>query len=417
MAQTIKLKRSSISGNVPLNSQLELGELAINTFDGKIFIKKDNGTPSVVEIGGAGGGGATSLLDLTDVVADGLSGYVLTTDGQGTFNFTQKESIEGASGNTYSRTVVTAYTNQLVFPASYAVGFVDVYLNGTKLVVGLEYTASNGSSVTLASGTTSGDIVEIISYNGVTFQQVAQLSLSKFAYTASLDQTIFSGADSSNSTLAYAPGYIDVYLNGVLLDESAYTANNGTSIVLTAPAGANDSLKINSYITTSIGDLAIDGAFELGGSNVTATGAELSLLDSLPRGSIIYGDSSGESTVLTIGEEDAVLSSNGTDIVWAAPVSTRFVEKTADYTAVAGDKLIIDTSIAPITITLPLNPTLGDEVALIDGSDNAEINNITVATNNENIDGTPGNMLINISGAAFSIVYYNSARGWIFSER
>ncbi len=51
MAQTIKLKRSSTTGNVPTTSQLDLGELAINTTDGKMFIKKDvSGTESIVEI-------------------------------------------------------------------------------------------------------------------------------------------------------------------------------------------------------------------------------------------------------------------------------------------------------------------------------------------------------------------------------
>ena len=51
MAQTIKLKRSSTTGNVPNTSQLDLGELAINTTDGKMFIKKDvSGTESIVEI-------------------------------------------------------------------------------------------------------------------------------------------------------------------------------------------------------------------------------------------------------------------------------------------------------------------------------------------------------------------------------
>jgi hypothetical protein len=414
MAQTIKLKRSSVPGNVPLSSQLELGEVAINTFDGKMFIKKDNGTPAVIEV--SGGGGVDSLLDLNDVGPDGLSGQVLTTDGAGNFTFTQK-SAAGEVENTYSRAVVTASANQTVFPASYTVGFVDVYKNGLKLVIGIDYNASNGSSVTLATGAAGGDAIEIIAYNGVTFKQVAQLSLAKFSYTATSGQTVFSGSDDASATLAYIPNYIDVYLNGILLDGSDYTATDGTSIVLAAGATTGDSLKVTSFITTSIDNLAIGGNLELGGSNVTATGAELSLLDALPRGSILYGNSSGASAVLPIGAEDAVLSSDGTDIVWAAPVSTRFVEKTVDYTTVAGDKIIVDSSVATITITLPLNPTLGDEIAIIDGANNAANNNITIASNNQRIDGTEGNMLIDVSGAAFNVVYYNIARGWIFSER
>jgi hypothetical protein len=52
MANTIILKRSSTPSKVPTTSQLALGEIAINTYDGRIFIKKDDGNPAVVEIGG-----------------------------------------------------------------------------------------------------------------------------------------------------------------------------------------------------------------------------------------------------------------------------------------------------------------------------------------------------------------------------
>jgi hypothetical protein len=51
MAQTIRLKRSSTVNDVPTISQLALGELAINTHDGKIFLKKDDGTESIIEVG------------------------------------------------------------------------------------------------------------------------------------------------------------------------------------------------------------------------------------------------------------------------------------------------------------------------------------------------------------------------------
>jgi hypothetical protein len=54
MAQTIKLKRSATQGATPATTALELGEVAINTYDGKMFIKKDDGTESIVEIGAGG---------------------------------------------------------------------------------------------------------------------------------------------------------------------------------------------------------------------------------------------------------------------------------------------------------------------------------------------------------------------------
>ena len=75
MAQTIKLKRSATAGNTPTTSQLSLGEIAINTTDGKLFIKRSvGGTESIVEVGSTGsflplsGGTLTGNLSLGDNV-------------------------------------------------------------------------------------------------------------------------------------------------------------------------------------------------------------------------------------------------------------------------------------------------------------------------------------------------------------
>ena len=44
MAQNIKLKRSSVAGKVPTTAQLEAGEIAINTADGKLYFERDDST-------------------------------------------------------------------------------------------------------------------------------------------------------------------------------------------------------------------------------------------------------------------------------------------------------------------------------------------------------------------------------------
>lgn len=51
MSGTIKLRRSAVPSRVPTTSQLSLGEVAINTHDGIMYFKKDNGTESIVEVG------------------------------------------------------------------------------------------------------------------------------------------------------------------------------------------------------------------------------------------------------------------------------------------------------------------------------------------------------------------------------
>ncbi len=42
MAQTLLIRRSAVQGAIPTTSSLQLGELALNTYDGKIFMKKES---------------------------------------------------------------------------------------------------------------------------------------------------------------------------------------------------------------------------------------------------------------------------------------------------------------------------------------------------------------------------------------
>ena len=52
MANTIRIKRSAVDGRIPTISDLELGEMAINTFMGKLFIKRNqNGVETIIQMG------------------------------------------------------------------------------------------------------------------------------------------------------------------------------------------------------------------------------------------------------------------------------------------------------------------------------------------------------------------------------
>lgn len=70
MANLIKLKRSAVAGKAPAVGDLELGELALNTYDGKLYTKKDNGTASIVELSG-GSGTLTTIANNVDNTATG----------------------------------------------------------------------------------------------------------------------------------------------------------------------------------------------------------------------------------------------------------------------------------------------------------------------------------------------------------
>jgi len=73
MANLIKLKRSAVAGKAPAVGDLELGELALNTYDGKLYTKKDNGTASIVELSGGGGGGGGPIAETAQVISQNIT--------------------------------------------------------------------------------------------------------------------------------------------------------------------------------------------------------------------------------------------------------------------------------------------------------------------------------------------------------
>ena len=113
---------------------------------------------------------------------------------------------------------------------------------GTSLDVGDLYfdTTANELKVYKASGwAAAGSTV-----NGTS---------ARFKYTASANQTTFTGSDDNGSTLAYDASFIDCYLNGVkLVNGTDVTVTSGTSVVLATGATANDILDIVAYGTFNV---------------------------------------------------------------------------------------------------------------------------------------------------------------------
>jgi hypothetical protein len=69
---------------------------------------------------------------------------------------------------TQTRQTFTATSGQTSFAtAGYTAGFVDVYMNGVRLVDGTDFTAANGSDVVLTSGAATGDIIDVLMFTAV----------------------------------------------------------------------------------------------------------------------------------------------------------------------------------------------------------------------------------------------------------
>ena len=66
MADVFLIKRDNTPGRIPSTSQLALGELGINTYDGRLFFKKNDGTESLVELGNPSPDDSISTASLQD---------------------------------------------------------------------------------------------------------------------------------------------------------------------------------------------------------------------------------------------------------------------------------------------------------------------------------------------------------------
>jgi hypothetical protein len=86
--------------------------------------------------------------------------------------------------------------------------------------------------------------------------------------------------------------------------------------------------------------------------------------------------------------------------------------RTSGFTAIDGVLYPCDTTSAGFTVTLPLTPTAGQRVAIVDIAGTAGSNNITVGRNGSEIMDLAEDLIIDIDYAKVYLVY-NTTRGWL----
>jgi hypothetical protein len=104
------------------------------------------------------------------------------------------------------------------------------------------------------------------------------------------------------------------------------------------------------------------------------------------------------------GAGAAVLNANPT----AAGGITYTTTKTANYTAVASDGVLTNTTAGAFTVTLPASPANGDQIIVADAGGTWGTNNLTVGRNGNNIADVAQDLVCDISGASVQFVYNTS---------
>lgn len=169
---------------------------------------------------------------LTRVLSSSSTGSLLNLSGSAVLFISPSAEDLTLSGAAHNFTSFTATANQTTFTVNYTVGNILVFMNGAKLN-SADFTATNGSSVVLASGATVGDIVEVVEYGG------ASANYSTTSFTATANQTAFSGSYNVNK--------FAVYLNGILLLPTTDYSISASAVTLASGASLGDILQVQQY--------------------------------------------------------------------------------------------------------------------------------------------------------------------------
>mgnify|MGYP003118146250 FL=1 len=169
---------------------------------------------------------------LTRVLSSSSTGSLLNLSGSAVLFISPSAEDLTLSGAAHNFTSFTATANQTTFTVNYTVGNILVFMNGAKLN-SADFTATNGTSVVLASGATVGDIVEVVEYGG------ASANYSTTSFTATANQTAFSGTYNTNKSA--------VYLNGILLLPTTDYSISASAVTLASGASLGDILQVQQY--------------------------------------------------------------------------------------------------------------------------------------------------------------------------
>jgi hypothetical protein len=136
--------------------------------------------------------------------AQGTQGFQGNTGAQGATGAQGPQGTQGfqgpqGSGNVRTQTTFTATAAQTTFTVNYIVGQVDVYYNGSRLAPA-EFTATNGTSIILATTCQVNDIVDVVAYLAAISLSVATFNSQSGTVTATATSGLivyeFTGAGS-----------------------------------------------------------------------------------------------------------------------------------------------------------------------------------------------------------------------------
>ena len=280
---------------------------------------------------------------------------------------------------------------------------------------------SGGTSITgidINSGAIDGTAIGANSASTGAFTSVAVDNI-----TVDGQQITSTNTNGNIQLFANGTGYVELYGNtnagairfncesnshGITIKGAPHSAAATYSLELPNALGSSGQVL---SLSDGAGKLAFTSiaATTLGDLGITASASEINTLDALSRGSLIYGNSSAATAILTKGAADTVLTSDGTDISWAAPAPAGNVHSFTASGAVASGKPVILNTNGTVTQVSGQSESVGSEV-VFENAQSYHILPIFDSSNNRVViiytdtgDSNYGKAIVgNVSGSSIS---------------
>ena len=273
---------------------------------------------NATNINAAGGHATTASTKATEAAA---SATTATTKASEAATSATNAASSATAASSSASGAATSATNAAASAASAAAtydNFDDRYLgskssaptvdnDGNALVVGALYYDSTGS------------VMKVYTASGWIATSSATLAtMERFVFTATANQTVFSGADAGGDTLAIVVGAEMVTLNGVVLEVTADYTVTTSSVTLTSGAAANDELNVYAFGNFEIANHYTKAAAD------TLYNAKASLTGAAFTGAITTNSTFDGRDVATDGAKLDGIEANATADQTAAQIKTAY---------------------------------------------------------------------------------------------
>ena len=164
----------------------------------------------------------------------------------------------------------TGITTDFTFASGYTVGYLDLFLNGAKLIEGVDYNATDTSTISLVSAAISGDVLEGVAYKAFNLGDARRIGIqSGGALIGNVDTLNFIG---TGNTFALSGGTIDVSISGGAGAGGTWSNYDGVlGVTTTKKVKIQNNLEVTG-VTTSTGGFVGNLTGNASGSSGSCSG-------------------------------------------------------------------------------------------------------------------------------------------------